>query len=439
MHAPFLSTRPTMDRRRFLRGSGAVLLGLPMFEAMSPTFGRRLSAAQAGQADAPQRLVTVCSMLGFHAPLLFPEKAGADYEPTPYLKLLEEHRRDVTVISGLSHPNQNGNNGHASEMTWLTSAFHPGLAGFKNTISLDQLIAERIGPQTRFPSLVLSAYGGRSISWSATGVNVPAESSPARLFSAMFLDGTRDQIAQEQRQLQRGRSILDAVSESSHQLQRELGRRDRDKFDEYLTSVRDLESRMQQMHEWTDRPKPRTKAAPPRDVVDKLDIPNRQRLMYDMIALALQSDSTRTVSFNVGGFSGVPTLSGVSQGWHDLSHHGQDPNKVEQLRIIEEAHFIELNRFLGTLKGMEENGRPLLDRTAVVFGSNLGNASSHDWRNLPIIVGGGRFRHGAYVAHDAKNNTPLANLFVALAQHMGQEIDRFGSSTAAGIHGLEFA
>jgi hypothetical protein len=436
MDATYVSTRPPLSRRHFLRGTGAALLGLPLLEAMTPTFGR---AAEASVAQSPKRFVAACATLGFHTPFLFPAQPGRDYELTPYLRLLADLRDDFTVISGLSHPEQQGNNGHASEITWLTSAPRPGLAGFRNTISLDQLIAEQIGIETRFPSLVLST-SGRSMSWTSSGVEIPGETSPARLFKALFVEGTPQEVAGEMRRLQRGRSILDTVLGEANNLQRDLGPRDRDKLDEYLTAVRDLESRMQQSQGWATRPKPKIDAEPPKDITDNNDAIGKQRLMYDMIVLALQTDSTRTVTFQLSGMNAVPTnIEGVSQDWHNLSHHGKDPEKIDELRIIEEAEFAALHGFLVRLKSIEENGRSLLDHTAVLFGSNLGNASAHDWHNLPILVAGGGYRHGTYVAHDEKSNTPLANVFVSLAQHMGVEIDRFGSSTAASVQGLEDA
>ncbi len=429
MNAPHFATRKALSRRHFLRGAGGTLMALPFLEAMSPAFSRAASSS-------PNRFVAMCATLGFHTPHLFPEAEGADYELTPYLSRLKDSRNDLTVFSGLSHPNQQGNNGHASEMTWLTSAERPGLAGFKNTISLDQLIAREIGSETRYPYLALST-SSTSMSWTSTGVSIPGEDSPSRLFKALFIDGTESEIAEEQKQFQRGRSILDTVLGEARKLDRELGAHDREKLEEYLASVRDLEVRLEESSEWAERPKPKVDASEPRDIEDRHDAIGRQRLMNDMIVLALQTDSTRTVTFSLRGFNAVPTIAGVSQDWHNLSHHGKDPEKINELSIIEEAQFTVLNEFLGKLKSIEENGKSLLEKTSVLYGSNLGNASSHNWRNLPIILAGGGYRHGSYVAHDPENNTPLANLFVPLAQRMGLEIDRFGSSTAAGLRGLD--
>ncbi|MCA9119346.1 MAG: DUF1552 domain-containing protein [Planctomycetaceae bacterium] len=424
-----------LDRRYFLRGTGAAMLSLPVLDAMTPLLA---CGADATSSQSPKRFVAMCAGLGFHGPYLFPESAGRDYELTPYLNELKDHRNDFTILSGLSHPEQQGNNGHASELTWLTSAKRPGLAGFKNTISLDQLIADQIGIETRFPFLALST-SGRSMSWTATGVEIPGETSPSRLFKALFIEGSEQEVAAEVRNLQRGRSILDTVLGEASKLERNLGQRDRAKLDEYLSAVRDLESRLQQSQGWSKKPKPRIDAKPPTDIADRNEAIAQQRLMYDMMVLALQTDSTRTITFQLSGLNSVPVVPGVKSDWHNLSHHGKDPAKIEELKLIEEAEFGAFNEFLTKLKCIEENGKSLLDHTAVLFGSNLGNASSHDWHNVPVLLAGGGYKHGSHVAHDTQNNTPLANLFVSLAQRMGIQTDHFGSSTAESISGLELS
>jgi hypothetical protein len=431
------STANRLSRRHLLRGAGAAALSLPLLEAMGPSLGQRALGASA-EPTAPKRFVALCATLGFHAPFLFPDQQGRDYASTPYLEKLAGHRDQLTLFSGLCHPEQQGNNGHASELTWLTSAQRPGLAGFRNTVSLDQVIAEKIGIETRFPYLALST-SGRSMSWTSSGVEIPGLTSPAALFKALFINGSPAEIAQEMKGVRRGRSILDTVTLRARQLESDLAAGDRQKLDEYLTAVRELEFRLQQSEGWIQRPKPSVDSEPPKDITDHNDAIGKQNLMYDMIVLALQTDSTRTITFQLSGLNSVPVVPGVSSDWHGLSHHGKDPAKIEELKIIEEAEFAAFNQFLGRLRGVQEAGQSLLDRTAVLFGSNLGNASAHDWHNLPILVAGGGYRHGAYVAHDAQHNTPLANLFVALAQRMGVETDRFGSSTAAGVHGLETA
>ncbi len=427
MTFPSHTKRIHFSRRAFLQGTGAAL-GLPLLDAMTPAFA-------AGSAKPPKRFVAMCAGLGFHAPFLFPKETGRGYALTPYLEALKDHRDDLTVLSGLSHPEQNGNNGHASEMTWLTSAKRPGLAGFRNTISIDQLISEKIGVQTRFPNLVLS-NGGSSMSWTASGVAIPAQSSPSKLFAQLFIEGTPEQKAAQTRELQRGRSILDTVLGEAKSLHRDLGQRDQEKLDEYLTSVRSLETRLQQTEGWQNRPKPTVEAKPPQDIPDRAEVIGRTKLMHDLIALALQTDSTRTITYGLGGLNAPPNIPGVSNDWHQLSHHGRDEKKIAELKLIELAEFRAFGEFLAQLKSKREEGGSLLDNTMILMGSNLGNASSHSWRNLPLVLAGGGFRHGQHLAHDPDNNTHFANLFVQIARQMGVGIDSFGSSDKPGIDGL---
>ncbi|MEQ1843624.1 MAG: DUF1552 domain-containing protein, partial [Verrucomicrobiales bacterium] len=328
MTPPYLSTGKALSRRHFLRGAGGAMMGLPFLEAMTPAFSR-------AAPNSPKRFVAMCATLGFHGPHLFPSTAGVDYEPGQYLSKLKDYRSDFTLFSGLSHPDQQGNNGHASEMTWLTSARRPGLAGFKNSISLDQLIANEIGSETRYPFLSLST-NGRSMSWTANGVEIPGETSPAKLFKALFIQGSEAEVAAEMKNFKRGRSILDTVLGEAKDLGKGLGERDREKLDEYLTSVRDLEIRLQESEGWVQKPKPQIGAEPPKDIQDKNDAIAKQRLMNEMIVLALQTDSTRTITFQLAGMNAVPTIPGVKSDWHNLSHHGKDPAKIDDLKIIEE-------------------------------------------------------------------------------------------------------
>jgi hypothetical protein len=412
------ATKRHLDRRAFLRGSGA-MLSLPFLEAMVPAFATR---AQAAVANPPPRFLAMCATLGFHTPFLFPQETGADYTLTPYLEPLKDLKGDFTVISGLQHEEQNGANGHTSEMTWLTSAKHPGLAGFKNNISIDQHIAERIGSQTRFPSLILGT-GSDSLSWSASGVPLPAESSPSKAFQQLFVDGTPAEIAAQVHQLKRGRSILDTVMGQAKKLHGELGKRDQEKLDEYFSAVRDLEGRLVQNEEWAQKPKPKVDAKPPTDIQSRTDAIGKMKLMQDLVVLALQNDSTRTVTLRLNGMNAVPEIDGVKNDWHNLSHHGQDAAKIEELKVIELAEFTAFAAFLTKLKSTG-----LLDTTAVLFGSNLGNASAHSTANLPLVLAGGGYKHGRHIAIE-KDKHVFSNLFVSLAQRMGVETSQFGFST----------
>jgi len=409
-----------IDRRTFLRGAGTAL-SLPFLEAMVPAFATR---AQAAIAQPPQRFLAMCATLGFHTPFLFPKETGSDYTLTPYLEPLKALKNDFSVISGLQHEEQNGANGHTSEMTWLTSAKHPGLAGFKNTISIDQLIAEHIGSQTRFPSLILGT-GSESMSWSASGVPLPAEPSPSNAFRQLFVDGTKAEVEAQVRGLNRGRSILDTIMGQAKKLRSELGKRDQEKLDEYFGAVRDLEGRLVQNEAWVQKPKPKVAAQPPTDIQTRTDAIGKMNLMQDLIVLALQTDSTRTITLRLNGMNAVPEIEGVKNDWHNLSHHGQDEAKIEELKVIEMAEFSAFAGFLTKLKAAS-----LLDSTSVIFGSNLGNASAHQTANLPLIVAGGGFKHGRHIAID-KDKHVFSNLFVSLAQRMGVQTEKFGFSTGA--------
>jgi len=420
-----LFRKRTLNRRHVLRGVGACI-ALPALDAMTPAF------AKPARTAAIPRFVAICAPLGYHAPFLYPEDDG-DYQKTPYMSLLKEQLDDLTLFSGLSHPENNV--GHPSNMTWLTSAPRAGRPGFKNSISLDQVIARRLRGETRLPFLSLSA--GKSLSWTEAGVEIPAERSPARVFQALFVAGTKEEVSKKMTELQRGRSILDTVLGDAKSLDRTLGATDRRKLQEYFSAIRDLEGELQQSEQWVQKPKPVVDSEPVKDVADKQHITARQRVMYDLIALTLQTDSTRVVTYMQGALNSPPSnIRGVKNDWHALSHHGRDAMKIAELKLIEEAQLTEFNRFLSKLRTIKEGNRSLLNNTAVLFGSNLGNASSHNCTNLPIIVAGGGYRHGSHVVQDKKKNTPLSNLYVSLAQRMGVETDHFGSSTSAGINGF---
>ena len=422
--------RTHLSRRTVLRGIG-VALALPLLDAMRPAFAKEPAAAA-----APKRFVAICTTLGVHRPFLEPATAGKGYAPTPYLLQMKDHLDKLTVLSGVCHQDQNGGNGHSTENTWLTSARHPGLVGFKNTISLDQEMAARLGPVTRVPYLALST-GNSSLSWTSSGVQIPGDGSPSKVFSRLFLQGTPAEITAQKRSLERGRSVLDTVNGQAKKLQKDLGARDQEKLDQYLTSVRELETDLTESTAWLDRPKPKVDATAPKDVANRDDVVGRIKLMNQMMTLALQTDSTRVITFRVEGGGNVPVgIDGVTQGWHELSHHGKNPEKIDQLGKIESALFAAFGEFLGQLRGVQENGVPLIDRTAVMIGSNLGNASSHEWKNLPLVVAGGGFKHGSHLAFDQANNLPFSNLFVQMLHHMGIEAERFGSSTGISVPGL---
>ena len=415
-----------LTRRHVLKAAG-VSLALPMLEATAPA---RAPAAP------PRRMVLICTPLGLRTEHFFPTQAGKDYALTPYLEPLKEVRGDFSVISGLSHVGVDS--GHDSMFSYLTAAQHPERrAGFRNSISVDQFAAEHIGDQTRFPSLALAGEGF-SLSWTRSGALVPSESWPASTFAKLFIDGKKDDVEAQVRRLRDGQSVLDTVGDQAKAVSGAVGAADREKLDEYYTSVRELEKRLAKAEEWSKKPKPRVDAKQPVNIMNSADLLGRTKLLYDLTHLALQTDSTRLITILLGGASLVPPIPGVSFDHHNLSHHGQDPDKLKQLSIVETETFKQLGALLGKLKASKEDGATVLDRTTVMFGSNMSSGNSHSCKNLPIVLAGGGFKHGQHLAFDAKSGPPLANLFVSMLQRLGLDVDKFGTSRGT-LTGLEMA
>jgi hypothetical protein len=414
MHTP-------ISRRTALKASG-VAIALPLLESMNPVLADDPEAP-------PRRMVLICNTLGLHPPSLFPTTPGSNYESTEYLDLLSEHRNDITLFSGLSHPDQNGGMPHDTEMTWLTAARNPGLGGFKNSISIDQLAASKLGHGTRFPSIPLSSNTQKSQSYTSNGVMLPAEDKPSEVFAKLFLDGSPQERRRQRQRLADGRSILDAVAERTQSLNRRTSSHDRRQLDEYLAAIRAAEKEVAETEAWLDRPKPRVNEEPPKDIADPAELIGRTRSLLNLIPLILQSDSSRVVTVVIQDHLAVPRIQGVTDEYHNLSHHGQDPQKIKQLKTIETEILKCFDGFLTRMAGPREVGGRLLDQTSLLFGSNLGNANSHDPSNLPIILAGGGYDHGRYVAYDKMNNVPLCNLFVNLLSNLGIEIESFAAST----------
>ena len=419
------------DRRQFLRATG-VTLGLPLLDYFLP----RVRAGEKAPV-VPRRMVCLCTPLGLHPENFFPEAAGKDYALSPYLELLKDYRNDFTVISGLSHAGMSSGFAHQASASFLTGAPGAGRPGFRNAVSLDQFAADYIGSQTRFPSLALSAEGS-GLSWTRTGALVPAATSPARVFARLFLEGRADEVQSQLRRLEDGRSILDDVRGEANRLRSDLGSDDRDKLDEYLTSVRELEQRLLKDEGWAKTPKPKVDAQPPTDIPNMADLIGRSRLLFDLTHLALQTDSTRLITIMLAGTTYVPPIQGVTLGHHDLTHHGKDPGKLDQLKTVELETMKTLRDLFAKLKQTPEGDANLLDRTMVFLGSNLGDGSSHSVKNLPVLVAGGGFKHGQHLPFDPQNPPPLCNLYVSMLQRLGIETDKFGTSTGT-LSGLESA
>jgi hypothetical protein len=408
---------PVLDRRTFLRGAG-VALALPWLEAMRPR-------CAADAAAVPRRLVAIETNMGILPQFFFPDRPGRDYPLTPYLQKLAAVRDHLTVLSGVSHPGVTG--GHAAEKCFLTGTPHPERGGFRNWISLDQLAAERIGSQTRYSSLVLamSSENNQTLSFTRSGAPVPSERSPNRLYRRLFLQGKPEDVAANVEALRQERSLLDFVGGQSKRLNRSLPPADRQRLDQYFTSVRELEQRLHSAEEWEHRPKPRVQAPAPQDIDDPREFVRKTKLMFDVIKLALETDSSRVISL----FIDTTVI-------HNITHHGNRPEVLAELRSKEEGQFEVLGQFLRSLHDTREQGQSLLDRTMVLYGTCMGSANSHSNLNLPVILAGGGFRHGQHLAFDQQNNYPLTNLFVSMLQRLGIETHEFSTGRGT-LRGLE--
>jgi hypothetical protein len=419
-------TPPTApSRRQFLR-VGTSLLALPWLESLA-------IGAPAGLR--PRRIVAICNNFGFYAPAFFPKEPGEHYTPSEYLEIMGDLRSKFTVFSGISHPNIGGD--HASEACFLTSAQRPTAPGFRNTVSLDFLAAQQMGGATRFPLLSLETGegAGASLTYTASGATVPSLRKPSEVFGRLFLAGKPKEVEAELARMQEGRSLLDRMGERFSDLGRRLSERDRQQVADYTEAVRELEKQLQANEAWATRPKPTVEEEPPVDSDNRADIIGRSRLMFKMIRLALQTDSTRVISLAIRGQDSRPPIEGVEEAHHNLSHHGNDPIKIEQLKAIERAQMRAVRDFLADLDATPDGAGTLLDATQVLLGSNLGDASWHGTSNLPVILAGGGWKHGRHVAGDRKNNTPLGKLFVSMLQRFGVETDAFGSGRGT-IDGL---
>ena len=430
MNAPYISTSSShLPRRTFLRSLG-VTLALPMLECMTPVFAR------ASRAEVSRRMLLISNNLGVLPKPFFPKTAGRDYELSPYLSGLAGLRDEFTVFSGLSHPGVVG--GHSTENCFLTAARGPTRSGFRNQISLDQFAAERLGQLTRFSTLNLGVNidkANRSLSWTRDGVLLPAEDSAPALFQKMFVQGDPAAVARQLHKLEERGSILDALLDEAKQFSRHLGGGDKARLEQYFTSVREVEERLQTAREWELRPKPATAQPPPSDIQDKKLFFEKFDLMLSMAQLALESDSTRIVTLMVDAFA-TPVFKlhenqNTTDGYHNLSHHGQAAEKVKQLEDADRQQMALLRKLLESLAGRKDGAQRMLDNTMVLFGSNMGDANIHDNSNLPILLAGGGFKHGQHLAFKHDANTPLSNLYVSMLQRLSLDVDAFGSSTGS--------
>ena len=408
-----------ISRRSILRASG-VAFALPLLGSDAPP---------------PRRMLAICNNLGLLSTGFFPSSVGRDYQLSPYLQNLKDFRNDFTVFSGVSHPDVDGS--HNSEVCFLTAAPHPSNGGFRNTISLDQFLAEHIGVQTRFPSLTLGVNvqkSQRSLSWTGSGVMIPCEDSAASIYRRLFIQGSAAEIERQIERLRLGQSIMDSVATEAKSMERNLGSRDKERLDQYMTGVRELERRLVLAQAWERKPKPQTAAKEPVDPADPRAYMAKVRLMYDIARLAFETDSTRLITLFLDSVNS-PAIDvegiNITDGYHNLSHHGRNESKLKQLEAIDHWHMRLLAELLGKLKASS-----LLDQTMVLYGSNFGDANKHTTTDMPVIFAGGGFQHGQHLAFPGDRNYPLPNLFLSIIERMGVEARRFASATST-FRGLQ--
>jgi hypothetical protein len=419
-----------MNRRRFILRSLGITLALP---ALPSLLARNIDSRSALQTDkgagmGARRFVAIGNLLGFQVKQLFPATQGAEYEQTTLLEPLWENRNQFTLFRGLDHGVKGGH-----------FAVHSFLSGVLNSeaqnrpdgnVTIDQYLADEVGFETRFPSLTVGSeggiHGGCQIAWTKSGVRVPPITGPAQLFERLFVSDPAERQVRRVQENEVQASILDSVLEEANRLTKRVNQEDKDKLNEYLSSVRDVEKRLELRRRWTTLPKPNAPFEKPANRNAVEDLP----LLYEMIALALQTDSTRIATLEIGG-DFLPQNLGIDKSHHGLSHHGNDPEAIANLITLEKYQIQHFAKFLSRLASLNDGERSLLDSTAVLFGSGMGDANTHKNSDLPIILAGGGYKHGEFrqLPTQGLQKVPLCNLFVDIAQRMGVETNAFGNST----------
>ena len=419
-----------VTRRRFILRSLGASLALPSLPSLlaSSVGGTSPIQAARGAGTGARRFVAVGNLLGFQVKQLFPETTGSAYEQTTLLKPLWDVRRHFTVYRGLDHGLKGG---HFAVHSFLSGVLNSEAQNRpQGNVTIDQFMADEIGHQTRFPSLTVGSeggiHGGCQIAWTRAGVRVPPISGPAELFDRLFVDDSAARRDRRDRDNRLQASVLDTVLGEANSLARRVNREDKEKLDEYFTSIRDVEKRLELRRRWASQPKPKPPFERPVNRSRVADLP----LLYELLALALQTDATRIATLEIGG-DYLPQDLGIDKSYHGLSHHGNDEAAIRHLITLETHQVEQFGRFIARLAAMNDGERTLLDSTAVLFGSGIGDANTHKNSDLPILLAGGGYRHGEYrrLPASGPNKVPLCNLFVDIAQRMGVAAESFGSST----------
>lgn len=392
-------------------------MALPFLESMVPS---RVLASASG--TPPKRFFATAVNFGMNPTAFHPTTTGEDYEMPEVLRVIEKHREDITVFSNLDHGHKGG---HKAQHTYLSGVKLEHAAGYRDgNISLDQRLAEHCTGQTRFASLTLGDSGRTGTGWTRAGVAVPHIKSPQEAFQKLFVEDDPASVAKSRELRARGKSILDAVADAGQAMQRKLNQDDRERLDEYFTSVRETEVELQRLDKWAQEPKPEAPISIPKSQPEKAAA--AVKLWYDVALLALTTDSSRVVT--LAPTFEVSTVEGVNRGHHSLSHHGQDEATLAELRVLERFTLSQFGYFMDRLRDTKQiDGTSLLDSTITLFGSGMGCGSRHTNDNLPLILAGGGLKHGTHI--DVHQKEPLNNLYLQLLQSYGVEEDYFNGST----------
>lgn len=441
-----MSFKP-ISRRTVLRGLGASI-ALPFLDAMMPSY---VSAAM-GKSAAPLRMAMFFLPNGMNMAQFLPTETGTSFGLTPTLEPLAKVKDDITLLSGLclngARAQGDGGGDHARSAAAFLTGCHPvktAGADIHNGISMDQVAANKVGSETRLPSLELGLDRGQvagecdsgyscayvtNISWRSPVNPMPHEVNPAAVFDRLF--GSADEIANAQnraRRLAERRSILDFVADDSKSLESQLGKADQQKLDEYTTSIRQIEKQIEKARLESARPIDPGMGRP--DGIPE-DFQAHMRLMCDLMILAFRMDLTRISTCMVAREGSERTYRwlGLSDGHHTLSHHGRKPEKLEAIAKIDRFHVEQYAYMLEKMKSIKEGDRTLLDNSMILFGAGICDGNRHNHNNLPILLAGragGTITPGRHIA--VQENTPLCNLYLSMLDRMGVKQDRFGDST----------
>ena len=402
-----------MKRRTFLKGTGVSLL-LPQMESLG----------QIAQVDSPRRLLTIVNHLSFYQPKLIPKKEGVFDKAPPLLAELSDQFKHMKVFSGLDNPAVQNGFGHTPCVGILSGYFNK--LHRKNRLSIDQAIADLIGDDTRFKSLVFQAgenLNFSQISWDKHGLPVYQIDSPRKIFNLLFQINEKEKT--QQQVLAEDRSILDAVFSQAKSMEKNLNAADRAKLDEYLTSVREVEKTVKRRAYWAERPKPSMDYEI--EDFDRKSVDGYVGTLLDLAVLALQTDSTRAVTVQIPFWEGFKE-PGLSGNYHDLSHHGQKKEKIDKLLKLEHSILKRINTSLNAMRERQVGNDSLFDQTTTLLTASMGSANSHNFDDLPALVFDNRMKTAG---HWQKKDVPMSNLYLGLLQQFGGESDQFGESTGS--------